>query len=179
MDLNLEERASQLKELGERKYNGNPISYFFEHIEIYRDLSRTGLSLVDPGLYKAISRAKQLDELPIPRLKIGRNTLSKEEVLIIINEYEPSGGVANRAAERLGYHPETIIKYWKKNGLKVEKKGGSLSKEQIKEIIAAHQIYGENISQAAKHLPYSFDTIRKYWLSNNLKIHRRGMPKRV
>ena len=56
----------------------------------------------------------------------------------------------------------------------VRRKTSNLSPEQIAEILAAHPIYGGNVSRATKKLPFSHLSIRKYWVKAGLPLNKRG-----
>ncbi len=65
LDTRLELQTRESKVFKNRKYNGDPLSYFQKHAILYAGLSRNQLNEVDSGLYDALRRNGQL-ELAIP-----------------------------------------------------------------------------------------------------------------
>ena len=45
-----------------RKYNGNPLQFFYKHWDVYAGLTRSELRSFDSGLYRALCRANEMDE---------------------------------------------------------------------------------------------------------------------
>ena len=45
-----------------RKFQGNPLAYFKEHEEMYKEMTRTQLRTFDQGLYLALHKTGQIDE---------------------------------------------------------------------------------------------------------------------
>lgn len=117
----------------QRKYNGNPLSYFRVHLEEFRKYeTRTALFEGDGAMYKALARAGQLEEA-IPKAKEyfvnlgkkipGEGALSESMIVEIINSHYPCKGSSYRAAKKLHLSPTTVVKYWRKEGLKIRRVG--------------------------------------------------------
>lgn len=161
---------------GHRKYNGNPIVFFRENFDVYKDRSRWGLAQFDKPLYEALRWHGQLDDaIQIPSIQ----ALPKEEVIRIINAYKPSRGILNKASKITGHHPSVVRKYWQENGLETKGKWKqSLTQEQKYEVITIYQTVDGNASEAARLLGYAHSTVWKNWTAAGLKPRGKSGHKR-
>ena len=164
-----------------RRYNGNPLTFFEQHRDFFEKFckSRKQLYWFDAGIYDTLRKNGQLS-LAIPhanpfRVELGRRLGKKElkltekqleEIALAHSTYQ---GNASETARNLPYSYATIINRWKDFKLPVlgkpnyQRKQHKLLSEQIDDIILAHSTYQGNTSEAARHLPYCYATIRKYW----------------
>ncbi len=99
--------------------------------------------------------------------------MTKDEIQKTIEAYRTYNGNAAAAARTLGYSQATIINRWNAAGLEAKGKGSpeKLPKKEIDKIVVAHHKYNGNMSEAARHLPYSAPTIRRYWAENGLEAN--------
>ena len=108
-----------------------------------------------------------------------------DEAIAKIAEGHAQGWGSVRSARFANVSQITVLNYWHKHGLPVReqyitsrkgvrRKTSNLSPEQITEILAAHPIYGGNVSRATKKLPFSHLSIRKYWVKAGLPLNKRG-----
>ena len=82
-----------------------------------------------------------------------------------------------QTANKVGVSIETVLRYWRKEGLVDEKRPSpkrgypthSLKPDQVREIINSFERFGGNVSEAARNLPYCHTTIRNYWEAHGLK----------
>jgi len=92
-----------------------------------------------------------------------------------VKSHKTYDGRATKAASALHHDIDTILKYWKNAHLPIREQGdSSLSDEKVDGVVAAHRTYGGNAKKAARHLPYSPSTIRKYWREAGLRVAQRG-----
>jgi len=99
---------------GNRRYQGNPLTFFEENTEIYSNLTRTELSKFDPGLYKALRRAGQL-ELAIPERKMyvpKRIKILIQNRAALIDSHSSYNGDLILASKNLPYNSRLIKKLW-------------------------------------------------------------------
>jgi transcriptional regulator with GAF, ATPase, and Fis domain len=174
-----------MQTLTRRNYDGNPLSYFRSHLEDFEQYkNRSQLAKGDKGMYRALIRASQLEEA-IPEadefhVRMGRKGgkgepfLEEREINKIIIAHQTYNGNATEAARHLPHSSSTIIEHWRKKGLKIRKRGRKKSDLQQKEIIDSYDPYNGNAAEAARHLPHSPPTFRKYWREKGLKIRKRG-----
>lgn len=177
-----------MKRRKQRNYNGNPLAYYREHFEEFKDYkNRSQLSRGDSGMYRALKRAGRLEEaypeaneLAVEcgrRLGKGELELSSEDKRKIIDIYELFGGNASEASKHLFYAISTVWKIWKNKGLitKLHK----LTKLEEKEVFEAYETFGGNACKASKHLPYCQCTFLKYWKKAKKETRRRGRPRKI
>ena len=167
-----------------RRYNGNPLAYFISNFDLYVGMNRSRLSGSDPGLYKALGRAGQLEKA-IPEAnelsvelgrKVGKGEIDLSESVIekIIKAYHLYKGNAAEAARSLKHGCSTVIRHWRNAGLKIQKRGSRLPENEIEKIIKAYQIYHKNATEAARHLYHSPSAIIRHWRNAGLKIQKMG-----
>lgn len=162
---------------GRRNYKGNPIDFFNSHQDFYGQFSRGQLCRVDGGLYASLRKYNQLS-LAIPKFKGrvysergGYPSLSNEELKRINDAHAKYDGNSTQASKNLPYDHLTILKYWRKEGLKIYKKGRrGLTEQQIKGVIDAYKTFEGNASQAGRYLHYSDSTIGRYWRKAGLGV---------
>lgn len=99
---------------GKRRYNGNPLAYFREHIKTYKGMSRKELSRYDQSLYLSLCKSNQI-VIAIPHTK--RKIVTKEDIPAIIQAHASCDGNASLAARNLQYSPSVILRQWKLRGL--------------------------------------------------------------
>jgi hypothetical protein len=117
-----------------------------------------------------------------PELKIEyKKRLSHEEVDTIIAAHKIYDGNATLTAKHLPWHPNTFIRQWRGVGLAIRPRNASLKpryppleNDAIEKIIQAHHTYKGIAQKAAKHLPWSVRTIKKYWEKAGLEISSKG-----
>ena len=74
-----------------------------------------------------------------------------------------------KAAKYVGIGKETVLNYWKKEGLRLHyEKPQSLSQKQIKKIYEAHEL-GMSSPKAAKYVGINPSTVLKYWKKKRLE----------
>lgn len=103
--------------------------------------------------------------------------LAEGQIEEIIEAYEQYGPFSAQAARHLPYSRQTIKKYWINAGQHVDNRrtptntrpAHALAPNQIEEIIEAHQLY-KSATEAERHLPYSTNTILRYWRGAGLEI---------
>ncbi len=149
---------------GRRNYNGNPLSFFEQHRENYQGMKRKELKHYDSGLYTALRIQRQLDKA-IPDSWL----LSEQEKEIIRRTFIANDGYLYKTAQQLGYAHQTIKKVCREGGLKVIWGGRPLPQENIDEIIKCYIAYNGNAHMSARHLPYSYKTVWKYWKKYGLQ----------
>ena len=170
------ETSKQVSHKKRREYNGNPLAYYESHSEKFSKWkTRKQLAIGDPGLYRALLRAGQLEESILE----SNNPLSNNNINKIVAAYNPCNGNVAEASQHLPYSKPTIRKYWKLNNLKAQRKSGLLE-SQVSEIIKAYRIHKRNISEVSRNLPYSIPTIRKYLRQNGLTLKGKcGRPQLI
>lgn len=94
------------------------------------------------------------------------STLPEEKIWAIIEAYK-SCSSTQEAAELVGVYPSTVLKYWKKAGLKF-KDEKRLSENQKERIYEAHS-NGMSIKGAARHADVNVGTVKRYWQRNDLE----------
>jgi len=161
-----------------RSYKGNPLKYYLEHKDKYGGFSRDELSLDDPGLYRSLLRAGQLDTAIPFCLEPSRNKLKPYQIEEIIKSYKPSFGNSRKASKNLHHASETIRKYWRKEGLEIKKGRPRVSEKELKEILRAYKLDNGSISRASEKLHHSPLTIKICWRKEGLEIKSRGRPKK-
>ena len=106
--------------------------------------------------------------------KRGRVNAETEE---LIYEGHRRGLSGETTADFAGVSFLTVYKYWHAAGLSAgrdrtntesRQDGRSLRSDEIEEIKRSHKTYSGNSAEAARNIPYSSPTIRKYWKLNNL-----------
>lgn len=172
---------------GKRNYNGNPLAYFRRHADVYGRFvteGRAALFDFDSAIYNALrthkankngSFVRQI-ELAIPGVKpCGRPEIKQSEIDLIVGAYPHFDGVATRAAYDLTYSRATITRHWRRAGLKVDSSRKSkISEIERQQIIEAHSLYGGSAYQASRNLPFSSNTILKYWRHAGLQVLKRN-----
>ncbi|MFC1753970.1 hypothetical protein ACFL96_11370 [Thermoproteota archaeon] len=144
-----------------RNYQGNPLAYFREHIDIYKGLSRLDLETYDSGLYQQLKKYGQLDNA-IP--EILNKPLTPEQHAQVVQAYYDYEGNACKADQNLPFAQSTIISHWRKEDLEIRPMvRDSLPQEDIDRIIEAHSLYNGNCHKARDKIKISRPTIRKYW----------------
>ena len=116
---------SRITHSGKGRYKGykTPLDFFRAHEE-YHGLTRYELSLRDSGLYKTLLKHGQLKEaIPETFGGKGRPPLTKEQILEIIESHKKFKGNAEKVSIFLGFSSTSIINYWRKNGLRINKSG--------------------------------------------------------
>lgn len=107
-------------------------------------------------------------------------SLSESQIEIIIDSYKTYGGIAARAAQELSHSSATIQACWEAHGFTVKRRAhvrkdgkytSALTDAEVKRICEAYEKYNGNASLAARHLPWSNPTIRKYWIKQGLSVH--------
>ena len=111
---------------GKRTYKGNPLAFYLANLDVYAGMSRSELAKFDGGLYGALRREKQL-EIAIPEIKKRESLFSQDEIKKIVAAHGTYKGNASKASKHLLYAPSTILRYWKAEGLEIQK-GGTKSK---------------------------------------------------
>ncbi|HDD46315.1 MAG TPA: hypothetical protein ENG42_02480 [Candidatus Aenigmarchaeota archaeon] len=95
-----------------------------------------------------------------------KGRLSQADIDLIVHTYYECNGNIYEMLKRLPFSKSTIKKYLRMHGLRGNgrpRRRKRLSKEEIEMIKMAKNVYGGNVERTARHLPYSIDTIRKYW----------------
>lgn len=154
-----------------------PIAYFREHRDFYEGLSRTGLRNFDPALEDALRRRNQIEEA-IPEASPRGRHLSPEEREEVINAYSVYQGNASEAARNLGWSKVTILKEWRKVGLRAQGGYGPISSEAIEKILEAHKL-GMSTRKAAEYAKVPKATVQRHWQKRGLKPHYKPGSKKV
>ena len=97
--------------------------------------------------------------------------LTDKEQEKVIAAHATYNGCAEEAERQLPYTSQTIIKYWRKAKLKINNRSiradgkyvAQLEESQIETIVSAYVSYQGNANAAARNLPFSPPTIKKYW----------------
>ena len=110
------------------------------------------------------------------RPKRPSQRLTPETIAKIVAAHTTYEGNATKAARAVGVSLASVQKYWPNAGLRVNTAAESLGlrQEHIAEILDAHFTYHGNAAEAARHLPYSSDTIRSYWRKNGFRVMLKG-----
>jgi RNA polymerase sigma factor (sigma-70 family) len=153
-----------------RRFNGSPIDYFKQHLEVYQGLSRSDLSKYDQGLYNALRHARQLEEAIPSDMRSDRDhRLPLEEQRKIVLAYKLFGASSRATAKVLPYSPNTILRYWKMYNLETRKNNGLLDSEREK-IVKAYKKHNGIVSHAAKSLGHSRSIVAEVWKEEDLEI---------
>lgn len=118
---------------GRREYNGDPLAFYRNNLEVYGGMGRRQLSKFDSGLYCALRRANQLHHA-IPKadrslvergMKLGKRVIKLSHVQIeeIIDSHKTYNGNMLEASRCTPYSIDSIRKYWKLAGLNPLKRG--------------------------------------------------------
>ena len=105
-----------------------------------------------------------------------------EDIKTIIKAYKTNHGSANRASKEIPYSNSTIIKYWRRAGFEIGKRGRLLDSREIQEIEEAYNTYNGNACRASKEIDFSVPTIIKYWKKagfNTKRGRKRGEKNRT
>jgi len=114
------------------KYHGNPKEYYLAHLKEFWDSKTRGeMAQNHPGMYRALARAGQLEEVfPEADARIveggrvgGKKRLSKGEITEILWAYRAYDKNAMKASEYLPYPSKTILRYWRKAKFSMRKRG--------------------------------------------------------
>ena len=168
---------SFLVKFGNRRYNGNPLAFFREHIGVYDRMGRSKLQKFDQGLYSTLWIHGQLDEAIPEKHKTGRKELSQSQISEILAAHPVYKGNTSEAARCLPYSQGTIWKYWKAAGLGFSRVANR-KEHQINEIVDAYSTYKGNAAEAERRLPYSKTTIIRHWENAGLKAYGRRYLKK-
>lgn len=131
--MSLEQKVDNQKRAHPYKGYSSPLECYLAHPEL-KDLTRTQLSKSERGLYRALLRANQIKfAIPVANenhiiaaRKGGKKhtpTLSQSEHEKVVRIYKPCDRKASEASRRLHYCSHTIVRHWKKAGLKIRKRG--------------------------------------------------------
>ena len=115
-------------------------------------------------------------------LESGRTYFNLEEILTIIESYRKYDRSATRASKEIPYSNSTIIKYWRRAGFEIGKRGRLLDSREIQEIEEACNTYNGNACRASKKIDFSVPTIIKYWKKagfNTKRGRKRGGENRT
>ena len=178
--MNLEQTIAREKP---RKYENGALAYFREHSELYAGMNRGQLSKKDSGLYRTLLREGTL-ELAIPVAKessvnvgkrngkqYGRRYLSQSQIEEVLAAYETFEGNASQAAKTLPCSRTSVLRRWKKAGFMAHPRGRrGLMQKQIDEICEAYKTFNGNALQASRILPYTHQSIQRYWEKAGLAI---------
>lgn len=160
-------------EFGVRRFKGDPLTFFYEHRNVYEQLTRVQLYRVDRGLYETLRKHGQLDRAIPFRKTRGNRVIGPEDTARILAAFQLYRSSAYRTAKETGFSNATIVKYWIKAGLmQPRKKKEALPPEQVAKVLEAHSIYGGSANMAARNLPFGYSTIVKYWKRADLKISK-------
>jgi len=176
---------------GRRTYNGNPLAVYMQYPPIIKRMGRREFAHFDRGLYQSLLTHDQLDDA-IPEKK-GVTYRGYESHLAYFRahpkKYAGMGrgkladfdrglyqalGRKNQLDEAIPEADSIRVAGGKKGG-----KVGKLSQTQIDEIVAAYPTHGGIVREAARHLPYSYPTIVKYWRAADLPIGVRQKKEEV
>ena len=158
-----------------RVFNGNPLNFFLKNYKYYEGLSRTELYEFDQTLYTRLRNAGQL-ALAIPNKRKNRVFIEPEKLKKILGSYSTFNANARAAAKSMGYAPNTILRYWKKNGLGTRSVGRKHSEEEHRKILQSYEVYGGIVSHAARELGYSRVLVSKIWKEGGLEVdNSRGL----
>jgi len=106
----------------------------------------------------------------------------REDILAV---YKLNGGSAAKAQRQLeekgiSLSVTTIMKCWKKEGLKIAPHGGrrvslvglrgALNDDEIKMVMQSYKDYNGCVSCAERYGPFSIKTYKKYWRLHSLQI---------
>jgi hypothetical protein len=149
-----------------RRFNGNPLSFFQEHGDRYKGLSRSELAKFDRGLYDSLIRFGQLD-IAVPQNQ--RLPLSDAERQKIVAAFLVNNGGIKRTAIQSGHAISTIDKYTKRLGLEAQQHGRPLSDDKRKHIISCYGDCAGDAHSAARKIGCSYKTVARYWASAGLK----------
>jgi len=132
-----------------------------------------GMTLEDIGKQEGISRQRVLQvvqesleklrdpsSFEIQNRRRTRLSISERRKIILAYASEP---FAQRASKSLGHGACTILKYWRDMGFSIDTSSRPLDESARQAIVGSHGQYNGNASEAARHLPYSCDTVLKYW----------------
>ncbi|MEK6901593.1 MAG: hypothetical protein AABX37_04575 [Nanoarchaeota archaeon] len=162
---------------GRRKFNGNPLQFFQDNIEVYgRFETQLALRRFDSGLGAALQRAGQFHEA-IPPVKNRERQLTPEEDAEIVNMYHAHQRSVRAIGRNLSFTAgEVVIKRCLRgNGLELRKPREQLllPLEEQTEIRDALLLYGSGY-EASQHLSYSTATILKYGGLMGVPIRKPG-----
>ncbi len=165
---------------GMRNFNGTPAKFYWENIDVYGGFkTRSALEGFDPGLASALRRYGQFDQC-IPALPIGaqKRKFAEAEVTEIKRLYDKHRGNVRAMMNSLRFSVgrKTLVRCIKEQGLELRstRSPPQLPFQEQERIHRAYDDYGKSAYKAAKHLPYSADTIRRYWKDLGLEVLRPG-----
>ena len=162
-----------------RNYHGNPIAYYKEHENEYEGIGRRAFSLKDCGLYRSLLIAGQLEEAIGEDLRTnnkGKEPLSNGEITILVNLYSTHNGNARKAKKDSRYCIRTLLKYWRREKLKIRKRGRpEQSPDDV--IVSLYKLHNGNAYQASKNSNYCTVTIIRHWRREKLEIRKKGRPR--
>ena len=151
--------------------SGSAYRFYIENIDRYGGLNRAGLAAFDRGLYDALLEEETLGTAIPEHREVDFEALSDEQRREVVLSYERFRGNAARAGRELGYDRRTVIGIWKSSGFVT---GLGLLPFERAEIIAAHGVHGEIVSEAKRHMTYGYHTIRRVWREEGLAL---ALPK--
>jgi len=131
------------------------------------------------GKVSEAARQLQLSEYAIRKcwkqkgLKSRNTKIPYKTEQEIIKAYAKYNGIATHAARHMGISLNTIVTYWRRQGFPIHRRGNILGKLNIpyktqQKIKRAYKKYDGCIRKAARHLPVSHETVRKYWKKDGL-----------
>ncbi|MBU2616166.1 MAG: hypothetical protein KKC19_03620 [Nanoarchaeota archaeon] len=173
----IEVKFSPLRiKFGRRNYNEEtPLDFFKENIKTYKGMTRVELQKFDGGLYSSLWRWGQLDEAIPEKFSQGCKLSAMQIEQIIVSVLKNNKDVIQTARET-GFSVPTIRKYAKFSGFDIpdNRKNSPgrkkhLSEQQINEIISSYDIYNGNASEVSRNLPYSINSVLKYWKKEGLE----------
>lgn len=108
-----------------------------------------------PERIKSQWKKKGLKSKGTPGIKITERDKKK-----IVDSYDNVRGNATEASRRLGHHVDTILKYWKLNGL--DAIGDRLSEEDKKSIPELFNKFEGKLELVAEELDFGLQSVRKH-----------------
>lgn len=100
---------------GNRNYDGDSVSYYLSHLNVYRGLNQSQLAVFDYGMLKALYISGKLNDLIPPRGRRGR--LSKAERCRVVDALKRSNGIVRRAVLETGHSAECVDYHGRMAGL--------------------------------------------------------------
>jgi len=144
-----------------RNYNGNPLAYFREHIDEYDGMPRGEFSRADPGLYRALVRAGQINEAIQGKLSVKRVT--KEEIREIFKKSKKKP--LTQIAKEMHCSVQTIKKWLrnkKKYCPKLQFYQDGFERKLNRILDTAEQYRTLDPKELEKYLSHKDETIQRY-----------------
>lgn len=102
-------------------------------------------------------------------LKVGGINLGMDEIREIIEAYEDYTANATIASQNISYGKSTIIKYWRKVGFEIKKRGGRGKDKGHRDVYEKYKLLleqGQNQSKIAGELGISRQAVNDYLNAN-------------